>query len=99
MSAGIERLNGVKAEDVLRDPGTLHRQSPPELFEQLARAEAASARELTDFDMEVPMRRPDGQVRWMRLRSRPRRLHDGGTPVRSIARSDVVLRSTATRSS
>ncbi|HIH93485.1 TPA: PAS domain S-box protein, partial [Methanosarcina acetivorans] len=48
-------------------------------FEQLVEAEARSARELSDFDMEIPMLRPDGQVRWMRLHSHPRRLPDGRT--------------------
>jgi PAS domain S-box-containing protein len=79
VSAGIERLNGVSVADVLRDAGTLHRQSPPEYLERLVEAEARSKRELSDFDMEMPMRRPDGELRWMRLRSRPHRLPDGRT--------------------
>ncbi len=79
ISAGIERLNGVSVADVLRDAGTLHRQSPPEYIERLVEAEARSKRDLSDFDMELPMRRPDGEVRWMRLHSRPRRLPDGRT--------------------
>jgi PAS domain S-box-containing protein len=78
-SAGIERLNAVSVSEVLRDPGTLHRQIPPQYFEQLVEAETRSARELSDFDMETPMRLPDGQVRWMRLHSRPRQLPDGRT--------------------
>ena len=78
-SAGIEHLNGVSAEEVLRDAGTLHRQIPPEYIERLKEAEAKSASELSDFDMEIPMRRPDGQMRWMRLHSRPRRVPDGCT--------------------
>ena len=76
-SAGIERLNGVRVQDVLHDPGVLHRQIPTEYFGRLMEAEARSAREMCDFDMEVPMRRADGQVRWMRLHSRPRRMPDG----------------------
>jgi PAS domain S-box-containing protein len=79
VSAGIERLNGVRAGDVLRDPGTLHRQIPAECLDRLVEAEAVSARDLSDFDMEVPTHRPDGQVRWMWLHSRPRRLPDGRT--------------------
>ena len=62
-SEGIERLNGVRVQDVLRDAGTLHRQSPPEYVERLVEAEARSARDLSDFDMELPMHRPDGEVR------------------------------------
>ena len=64
---------------MLQDAGTLHRQIPHEYYEQLVEAEAQSARDLSDFDMEVPMHRPDGQVRWMRLRSRPHRMQDGRT--------------------
>ncbi len=78
-SAGVERMNGIKTEDVLSDAGTLHRQILPEYFDRFVEAEARSKRELSDFDMEVPMRRPDGQVRWIRLHSRPRRMADGRT--------------------
>lgn len=79
MSAGIEALNGVQVDDVLRDPDELHRQIPPEYLPNLAEAEQRSAVDLTDFKMEIPMRRTDGEVRWMRLQSRPHRLPDGGT--------------------
>ena len=78
-SAGIKKLNSVSVQDVLHDPGTLHRQMLPEYFEQLVEKEARSARELSDFDMDVPMQLPNGQVRWMHLHSRPRRLPDGRT--------------------
>jgi PAS domain S-box-containing protein len=77
ISAGIERLNAVSVQDVLQDAGALHRQIPQEYYGQLVEAEARSARDLSDFDMELPMHRPDGQVRWMRLRSRPHRMQDG----------------------
>ncbi len=76
-SAGIERLNGVSVQDVLCDADTLHRQIPREYYERLIEAEARSARELSDFDMEVPMKRPDGELRWMQLHSRPRCMPDG----------------------
>ena len=79
MSAGIEKLNGVRVQEALADAGVLHRQILPEYYARLVAAEAHSAREFTDFDMEVPMRRADGEVRWMWLHSRPRRLPDGRT--------------------
>ncbi len=77
ISTGIERLNGVSAQDVLQDPNTLYRQVLPEYLERLFEAESLSARELSDFDMELPMQLPSGQIRWMRLHSRPRRMSDG----------------------
>jgi PAS domain S-box-containing protein len=76
-SAGVERLNGVTVQSVLQDADVLHSQMSTEYFAQLVEAEARSARDLSDFDMEIPMRRPDGEVRWMRLHSRPRRMPDG----------------------
>jgi len=76
-STGIERLSGVSVQDVLRDPYALYSQVPPEYLEQLIKSEARSIHELSDLDMELPMRLADGQVKWMRLHSRPRRLPDG----------------------
>ena len=77
ISSGIERLNGVTVEDVLGDARALHGQILPEYYSALVEAEAVSARDLSDFSMDIQMRRPDGEVRWMRLRSRPRRLPEG----------------------
>jgi PAS domain S-box-containing protein len=90
-SAGMERLNGVTVGEVLADAGALHRQIPAEYIERLVEAEAKSKRELSDFDMEVPMRRPDGEVRWMRLHSRPRRM-PGGRVIWDGVQTDVTER-------
>ena len=94
VSAGIERLNGVQTEEVLADAGVLHRQIPPTYFERLVEAEARSLRELSDFDMEIPMRRPDGALRWMRVHSRPRRLPDGRTLWDGV-QTDITVRRAA----
>ncbi len=79
VSAGIEQLNGVKVDDVLRDAKTLFRQFPTEYLKTLSDAEHRSRTELTNFDLEVPMRRTDGELRWMSFHSQPRRLPDGST--------------------
>ncbi|WP_306535640.1 PAS domain S-box protein [Geobacter sp.] len=77
VSAGIERLNGVTVEEVLNDAGALHRQVDPEQFPALVEAEQASARDLTTFAMDLRLRRPDGEWRWMQVRSTPTRTPDG----------------------
>jgi PAS domain S-box-containing protein len=77
ISAGIEQLNGVRAQDVLRDAGVLLGQILPDHRTLLEEAEKRSARDMSDFKMEVPMRRSDGAVRWMRFQSRPDRGQDG----------------------
>jgi PAS domain S-box-containing protein len=77
VSAGIERLNGLKAEDVLKDADVFHRQLLPGELPALLEAERVSARDLSVFEREVQMLLPNGQLRWMHLRSRPRSLPDG----------------------
>ena len=77
-SAGVESLNGVALADILADPNAFDGQIPLEHRRQLLKEEERSARELTDFFIEVPFHHPNGsQTRWMRLRSRPQRLVDG----------------------
>ena len=77
MSAGVEHITGVKAEDALRDASLLFQLVSAESLPQLMEAEAASARELSVFDIELPIRRTDGEPHWVRLHSRPRRLPVG----------------------
>ena len=71
MSAGIEKLTGLAVEQVLADDGALLSQVLPEYRPVLAAADQKAQREVSDFDVKIPIRRTDGEVRWMRLRSRP----------------------------
>jgi PAS domain S-box-containing protein len=93
-SAGIERLNGVTAEGVLRDKNTLHSQILPEYMDRFAEAKSRSKRDLSDFDVEVPMRRADGEICWIHFHSRPRRLPDGRT-IWDGVETDVTTRKQA----
>ena len=77
VSAGIERLMGVSAEEVLRDSSLLYRMIVEEDRQMMAAAEEVSARELTTFSVVARVRRRDGEIRWMHLTSSPRRLPDG----------------------
>lgn len=72
LSAGVERLHGVKADDVLRDASLMRDQTDPDLAPALHAAEAESSRNLTDFTMELRQRGADGQWRWIQVCSRPR---------------------------
>ena len=78
-SAGIERLNGVSVERRAARRGHAAPAESAGVYRAAGRGRSPQQRELSDFDMELPMRRPDGEVRWMRLHSRPRRLPDGRT--------------------
>jgi PAS domain S-box-containing protein len=77
LSAAVERLNLIKAEDALKDAGVFFSQIPAAELPAYLEAERISARNLSVFEREVQMRLPDGQLRWMHLISRPRRLPDG----------------------
>jgi two-component system sensor kinase FixL len=77
VSAGIEKLYGVTAEQVLADAGAMYRLILPEYLPSLIEAQQSSFHSGSDFTIEAPIRRPDGEVRWMRLRSRPVRQADG----------------------
>ena len=77
LSAGVEALHGLDRGEVLRDAALLRRQIDPRVLPELAAAEAASLRDLSDLRMELPIRRSDGQGRWLKVRSRPRLRSDG----------------------
>ena len=94
LSSGVEHMNGVSVADVLADAGVLHRQVPKDYRERFFQAEEQSKRDLSDFDMEVPMVRPDGETRWMRLHSRPHRIA-GGRTVWDGVQTDVTDRKRA----
>jgi PAS domain S-box-containing protein len=77
LSTGVERLCGLKAEDIIRDATLLFEQVDPAVFPAYLEAVAVSARDLTMFAMDLPQRRADGVWRWFRVRSMPRRQPDG----------------------
>ncbi len=77
VSAGVERIHGIKPADVLRDADFLRGMVLPESRPALAAAEAASAKTLTDFEIEVWVTNPAGEPRLMHLHSHPHRSPDG----------------------
>nr|WP_162296243.1 PAS domain S-box protein [Methylorubrum populi] len=76
VSQGFERMTGLPAEAVLADPAAAYDLFLPDHRERLAEAEAAAIRELAPFDVEAPMRRPDGSIAWTRIVSAPRAVGD-----------------------
>jgi len=85
VSAGVERICGVKPEQVLADSSLLFGQMDPAMVPAYLEAEAASARDLSPFVMEFRNRRADGEWRWFRVRSAPRQQADGSMLWEGIA--------------
>lgn len=80
LNIGMEKLNGVKIEDVLRDSSTVHSLILPEYIPKLVELEERSKQDLMKFEMEVRQKHSiSGEIRWMLLRSTPRRRPDGST--------------------
>jgi PAS domain S-box-containing protein len=79
VSAGVERINGLTAADVLRDAALIYDQIVPGDRAKVAAAERDSLAMMTVFDVVVRLHRSDGEARWIRFSSAPRRLPDGRT--------------------
>jgi PAS domain S-box-containing protein len=77
VSAGVERLNGLTAAEVLVNPSMLYSQIVEGDRLKVAAAEEESARNLSPLNIIVQTRHPDSQLRWMHLSSSPRHLADG----------------------
>ncbi|MDA8125463.1 MAG: response regulator [Deltaproteobacteria bacterium] len=77
VSAGVERVHGLTAAEVLADANRLYVQVDPDQRACLAAAKRESAGNLTDFEMELQMRRTDGETRIVHVRSTPRRTPEG----------------------
>ncbi|NTU79390.1 MAG: PAS domain S-box protein [Chloroflexales bacterium] len=76
VSAGVERISGYRADEIIADSGLLYNQLAPEDRVRLATAEYEAGQSLTVLDIEVRKHTPWG-LRWSHIRSRPRQFADG----------------------
>lgn len=72
ISTGVENVHGVKSEAVLNDAMALLGLIDP-AFEH---AKMLSAREMSDFKMELLAHNPDGSDCWLHICARPKRCED-----------------------
>jgi len=79
VSAGVERIFGVSAEDALQDASKLYGLILDAYKPLLAEAECEVLRTRSLFNVEVQSARTDGQLRWIQISSAPRTLPDGST--------------------
>jgi PAS domain S-box-containing protein len=77
ISAGIERLVGLKPADVQADAMRLYSLIVPEDIPRVLAEEERSYLAQTPFDCEFRQRTLAGEIRWMHCRSAPRRTRDG----------------------
>jgi PAS domain S-box-containing protein len=89
VSAGVERLCGLKVEDVQRDASLLLGSMDPQMVPAYLEQEAACERERKPFAMDLRQRRADGEWRWFRVRSTPR-MHPDGSLIWEGISTDVT---------
>ncbi|WP_082081527.1 PAS domain S-box protein [Methylocucumis oryzae] len=76
-SPGIEKLYGLKPEDIKNDMAPLHVLAHPEDRLSIEAAIAESAQTMVPFNVEFRLCRPDQAQRWVECRSVPTPQHDG----------------------
>lgn len=72
LSAGVEKLHGLKASDALEEPSLIYGQMHPDDAKRLAEAEQQSIQNLSVFQCEYRIFHPDGSVRWLYASSTPK---------------------------
>lgn len=79
LSQAVERLHGVRAEDVVADRRVLDDQILEEHRPRLAELRRTAEAGVAQIQIELPMRMPSGEVRWFLRCSAPRPLEGGRT--------------------
>ncbi len=95
ISAGILRLIGVPAEEIMADRQAFLDVIDPRDRPGFDEANAASSRDGSIFDHEFRVRTRDGRNIWMHCRSRPRRMAGGVTTWDGIMRDITAEKETA----
>ncbi|PKL65089.1 MAG: hypothetical protein CVV32_05955 [Methanomicrobiales archaeon HGW-Methanomicrobiales-3] len=92
VSAGVEGIHEVTAEDVLRDSSVLYSQVHPDDRDAFIEAEEQALVSMSPFSIEIRIRPRSGTERWILLRSAPRPLPEG-----SVLWDGIELDITATK--
>ncbi|MBD2207643.1 PAS domain-containing protein [Calothrix sp. FACHB-1219] len=77
VSAGVEQTNGFKPEAILADSSLLFNIIVPEDLAYMLQKQQESAANMSVFDVQVREYSPEGDIRWVRVCSSPRRMDDG----------------------
>ncbi|HEY1138886.1 MAG TPA: ATP-binding protein [Lysobacter sp.] len=77
LSRNTEAVRGIAREEVLRDAGKAREVVLEADRDRYQAAIDQSARDLTDLEVDFRIRKPDGEVRWIRSSAIPRALPDG----------------------
>lgn len=91
VSSGVRLIHGVEPEELIRDSSLMFRYIDPAQIEDFTAAQQESINNLSDFTMELRIRRRNGDWGWMLVKSRPRQL-PGGRIIWDGVASDITER-------
>jgi PAS domain S-box-containing protein len=77
MSAGIEQIIGITADEVMAQPDLFRRTIVAEDWPRVLAEEARSIREMAPFNVDFRQRTTTGEIKWIQCRSTPRRFENG----------------------
>lgn len=77
LSEALERVNGLRPQDVLADPSRMFEQFHHDDLRRFNVAVQDSLAAMSPIDLQVRLRRADGALRRMHIVAAPRRLGDG----------------------
>lgn len=77
VSREVEKFTGHKPSEVLENPAILYDLILPEDRPRLHEAEEVSYRSMEVFNVEIRSFNVQGEIRWLNIRSSPRRIGDG----------------------
>jgi PAS domain S-box-containing protein len=77
LSEGIQRIHGLSAEEVMRNPALLYNQMNPEDLVLMRALESECIANMTDFKAETRCTLPDGRQCWILITSSPRKMSNG----------------------
>jgi hypothetical protein len=77
LSASVERVHGISAQEVLQNPKILYERMIEEDRAEVERKEIIAFQNMAPFYAEARFRMPSGEVRWVSITSAPRRLPNG----------------------
>jgi len=85
MSQGCKQLHELNPEDVLKNPDLLFSQIIAEDLPAMMEASRMSRESLTDYEFDQRINLPSGKKKWIKVKSKPRRLEDGSVLFEGIS--------------
>ncbi|MDE3145037.1 MAG: PAS domain S-box protein, partial [Bacteroidota bacterium] len=77
VSKSIERLLGITAEEIMQDSSILYNLVYEEDKQKVVDAEETAFRNMSEYNVEIRCYNAAGELRWLHVRSTPRKLNDG----------------------